>query len=64
MAGTGVNPADQRWGFRPLLPLSNQLPGRSEGLVPELSMEFRATGLNGVQLRPSRTAPADKTEAH
>ncbi|QNI73205.1 hypothetical protein [Synechococcus sp. NOUM97013] len=25
VAGAGVNPADQRWGFWPLLPLSSQL---------------------------------------
>ena len=25
VAGAGVNPADQRWGFWPLLPLSPQL---------------------------------------
>ena len=25
VAGAGVNPADQRWGFWPLLPLSYQL---------------------------------------
>jgi len=25
VAGAGVNPADQRWGFRPLLPLSPKL---------------------------------------
>ncbi len=25
VAGAGVNPADQRWGFRLLLPLRNQL---------------------------------------
>ena len=24
VAGAGVNPADQRWGFWPLLPLSSQ----------------------------------------
>ena len=24
-AGAGVNPADQRWGFWPLLPLDNDL---------------------------------------
>jgi hypothetical protein len=25
VAGAGVNPADQRWGFWPLLPLGYQL---------------------------------------
>ena len=25
VAGAGANPADQRWGFWPLLPLSSQL---------------------------------------
>ena len=25
VAGAGVNPADQRWGFWPLLPLSYKL---------------------------------------
>ena len=25
VVGAGVNPADQRWGFSPLLPLSSQL---------------------------------------
>ena len=25
VAGAGVNPADQRWGFWPLLPISSQL---------------------------------------
>jgi hypothetical protein len=25
VAGAGVNPADQRWGFWPLLPLTAQL---------------------------------------
>ena len=25
VAGAGVNPADQSWGFWPLLPLSSQL---------------------------------------
>ena len=26
VAGAGVNLADQRWGFWPLLPLSSRLP--------------------------------------
>ena len=26
VAGAGVNPADQRWGFWPLLPLTALLP--------------------------------------
>ena len=43
VAGAGVNPADQRWGFWPLLPLSSSCCNRSEGLVPELSLEFCAT---------------------
>ena len=42
VAGAGVNPADQRWGFWPLLPLGRLLLlaqcNRSEGLVPELSL--------------------------
>jgi len=25
VAGAGVNPSDQRWGFWPLLPMSSQL---------------------------------------
>ncbi len=25
VAGAGVNPADQRWGFWPLLPLNSKL---------------------------------------
>ena len=28
VAGAGVNPADQRWGFWPLLPLGSQLQGQ------------------------------------
>ena len=50
VAGDAANPADQRWGFWPLLSLSTQLGNRSEGLVPELSPDFCATGINGVQL--------------
>ena len=30
VAGAGVNPADQRWGFCPLLPLNSQLQKQVE----------------------------------
>ena len=51
VAGAGVNPADQRWGFWPLLPLSSQSQQQVRRLVPELSLVFCAIGLdNGVQL--------------
>ncbi|QNI61845.1 hypothetical protein SynTAK9802_01553 [Synechococcus sp. TAK9802] len=33
VAGAGVNPADQRWGFWPLLPPSVQLPTTYVDLV-------------------------------
>ena len=34
VAGAGVNPADQRWGFWPLLPLSYKLWKWFEMIVP------------------------------
>ena len=40
VAGAGVNPADQRWGFWPLLPLSYKLWKWFEMIVPS----FCATG--------------------
>ena len=43
MAGAGVNPADQRWGFWPLLPLSPSWCNGFEGQVPELPLVFCAT---------------------
>ena len=52
VAGAGLNPADQRWGFWPLLPLSLCHRKRSEGLVPDLFLGFWATGMTGVQLEP------------
>ena len=52
--------AIQRWGFLPLLPLGFVFRNRFEGLVPELSLDFCATGLDGVQLPEacSRLNPA------
>ena len=47
-----MNPADQRWVFWPLLPLSYQLQEPVLGHVPELSLEFCAIGMVGLQLGP------------
>ena len=35
VAEAGVNPADQRWGFWPLLPIGSQIRNQFQGLVPE-----------------------------
>ena len=50
VAGAGVNPADQPGlSGRSCHCVSSCCYG-SEGLVPEMSLEFCATGLDGVQL--------------
>ena len=52
VAGAGVNPADQRWGYfiGRCCHLAISCRYRSEGLVPELSLEFCATGCVDEQL--------------
>ena len=62
VAGAGVNPADSRWGFLPLLPSALSCWNGCEGLVAELSFESCATGLDGVQLSPSQIALADDSD--
>ena len=62
VAEAGVNPADQRWGFWPLLPIGSQIRNQFLGLVPELSLICCATerecglvlirSLNGYQCGP------------
>ena len=59
VAGAGVNPAAQRWGFWPLLPLGFRCMNWSEALDPELSLEFCAIRLDCVQLRAGQIALAD-----
>ena len=44
VARAGVNPADQRWGFWPLLPLRVSICSGYKEHVPELSLHFCATG--------------------
>ena len=53
VAGAGVNPADQRWVSGRCCHLAISSGNTPEGLVPELSLELCATGINGVQLPDS-----------
>ena len=52
VVGAGVNSADQRWGFSPLLPLNSQLQKQVECPICPVSPSRKVLGLpDGLALR-------------
>ena len=56
VVGAGVNPADQRWGFSPLLPLGFQLQKQVECPICPVSPSRKVLWLpDGLALRDRQT---------
>ena len=56
VVGAGVNPADQRWGFSPLLRLSSQLQKQVECPICLVSRSRKVLWLpDGLALRDRQT---------